>query len=545
MKAHLMYPDRDFDPKGALPSNAASLIQDLELDTLFEAMAAGDEFLLEVSRRAVLLSLEDPATILYRQRVLADCLVQADVVRRVYGIAVEALEGERKIWGWTALRRSADATLHRSLEVMRLFLPLLMQLRQIAEGEGARFQSDGFGAFWAMLSRELSDAYLRSVEDHLQRLTFPEGVLISARMGADNKGTDYVLREPPPIRSWWERLRDWRDRWVKGRPASYIYVVADRDEAGHRALGELRNRGTARVAAALARSADHVLAFFGMLRSELAFYIACINLRERLTTLGLGACTPEPLSMMDTAFATRDLYDIALALKVGTAVVGNEVQADEKCLVMITGANRGGKSTLLRSIGQAHLMMQCGLFVAAASFRANVCRGIFTHYKREEDASMRSGKLDEELKRMSSIVDRVRPRSLLLCNESFASTNEREGSEIAGQIVRALLERGVKVFYVTHLFELAQGFCRSKMLRALFLRAQRLPDGRRTFRIEPGDPLPTSFGQDLYRTIFISSTRDGKKTPNQCVSPASRQSKTVSVAMRKESVLTFCTRLFP
>ena len=82
-------------------------------------------------------------------------------------------------------------------------------------------------------------------------------------------------------------------------------------------------------------------------------------------------------------------------------------------------------------------MMQCGMFVAAESFRANVSDGVFTHYKREEDANMKSGKLDEELGRMSAIIDNVTPNSIVLFNESFASTNEREGSEIARQIVRA------------------------------------------------------------------------------------------------------------
>ena len=71
---------------------------------------------------------------------------------------------------------------------------------------------------------------------------------------------------------------------------------------------------------------------------------------------------------------------------------------------------------------------------------------------------MTSGKLDEELVRMSSIVDDLSPNSIVLLNESFASTNEREGSEIARQIVRALLESGVKVLYVTHMYDLRRGF---------------------------------------------------------------------------------------
>ena len=55
---------------------------------------------------------------------------------------------------------------------------------------------------------------------------------------------------------------------------------------------------------------------------------------------------------------------------------------------MITGANQGGKSTFLRSLGQAQLMMQAGMFVAARVVRRQRLRGVFTHFKREEDATM-------------------------------------------------------------------------------------------------------------------------------------------------------------
>jgi DNA mismatch repair ATPase MutS len=199
---------------------------------------------------------------------------------------------------------------------------------------------------------------------------------------------------------------------------------------------------------------------------------------------------------------SQGLYDVCLSLSVEDKVVGNNVAGDHKVLVMITGANRGGKSTFLRSIGLAQLMMQCGMFVPAESFHANVCHSIFTHFKREEDSSMRSGKLDEELKRMSAIVDAISPYSMALFNESFASTNEREGSEIARQIVRALLETQVKVLYVTHMFDLAQGFYLAQMNAALFLRAERHADGQRTFRLVAGEPLPTSYGEDLYRLVF-------------------------------------------
>jgi DNA mismatch repair ATPase MutS len=198
----------------------------------------------------------------------------------------------------------------------------------------------------------------------------------------------------------------------------------------------------------------------------------------------------------------RVLYDASLAFHLDAPVVGNDVDANGKQLLMITGANQGGKSTFLRSVGLAQLMMQAGMFVAAESFSASVSQGVFTHFKREEDASMTRGKLDEELARMSEIADLIGPTCLLLCNESFAATNEREGSEIARQVIRAMIERNVKVFFVTHLFDLGSTLYQERLDTALFLRAGRQPDGRRTFQVAPGEPLPTSYGEDSYRRIF-------------------------------------------
>jgi len=188
-------------------------------------------------------------------------------------------------------------------------------------------------------------------------------------------------------------------------------------------------------------------------------------------------------------------------------VVGNDIADNGKDLVIITGPNQGGKTTFLRSIGLSQLMMQCGMFVPAESFTANLCTGIFTHFKREEDKTMESGKFGEELKRMSTIVDLITPDSLILLNESFAATNEREGSEIARQIVSALIEKRIKVFYVTHLYEFAHGFYEKGKEKVLFLRAERLQDRRRTFRLKEGEPLETSYGVDLYNKIFRKGAR--------------------------------------
>ncbi len=114
---------------------------------------------------------------------------------------------------------------------------------------------------------------------------------------------------------------------------------------------------------------------------------------------------------------------------------------------------------------------------------------------------MISGRLDEELARMSTIAEQISPRCLVLFNESFAATNEREGSEIGRQVVTALLEAGIRVFFVTHHFDLADSFLRQLPDSTLFLRAPWQPDGRRDFKLTGAEPLPTSYGVDIYYRI--------------------------------------------
>ncbi|MFZ3188384.1 MAG: hypothetical protein WA180_07970, partial [Candidatus Sulfotelmatobacter sp.] len=293
----------------------------------------------------------------------------------------------------------------------------------------------------------------------------------------------------------------WLDRLLGKGPVSYSFRLDPRDEAGARILSDMRNRGISRVALALTQSSDHVLSFFKTLRTELAFYVGCLNLHRELVSHGMPIAFPTPLPAGQPCYEVNGLYDASLCLTVNRGVVGNALHAERKRLVVITGANQGGKTTFLRSIGLAQLMMQCGLFVGADDFKAEICSALFTHYKREEDTTMKSGKFDEELARMSEIAEHIFPNSMLLFNESFAATNEREGSEIAAQIVRALLEKGMKVFYVTHLYEFALGFFNDKD-KGVFLRAEREPDGRRTFKLVEGEPLQTSYGQDLYNKVF-------------------------------------------
>ena len=94
---------------------------------------------------------------------------------------------------------------------------------------------------------------------------------------------------------------------------------------------ELQNRGLSLISGAMYQSAEHVLSFLKALRAELAFYLGCLNLRDRLAQIGESIVFPEPADAPQR-FRCRNLRDVCLALTMERLVVGNDVDADGKPL---------------------------------------------------------------------------------------------------------------------------------------------------------------------------------------------------------------------
>ncbi len=489
MKVFLMYPDRDFEEKG-LPFNADDIIEDLGLQIVFNHMSRGDHYLLDVSKEVLLNPLSDKTAILYRQEILKDTLRNPEVIRSLYQLTIDVEENKREKWwgifGW----KTPTNILSGARKTLEALLEFLKKLREMADNNKERFQSRGFRRFFEMIQKELDDDYLKEFEKQLETLKFSKGVLLSVSLGKGNEGENYILSKPLE-KNWLQKLLS--------REKVYSYKLHPRDEAGAQALDDLKNKGIHRAATVVACAAKHIESFFKKLRKELAFYVAALNLAEDLRKLGSTISFPAPLEN-GGLIQFKNLYNISLALAMKKGVVSNDLSANGKEVFIITGANRGGKTTFLRSIGQAVLMMQAGMFVTASYFSSRIHEGVFTHFRREEDKNLRMGKFEEELSRMDKIVSNIKPGALLLLNEFLSSTNEREGSEIAYQIVKALLENQIRIFYVTHMYALARRFSEDESV--MFLRAERTPSGERTFKIKEGKPLPTSFGIDIYKKLF-------------------------------------------
>ncbi|WP_298441853.1 DNA mismatch repair protein [Gordonia sp. (in: high G+C Gram-positive bacteria)] len=478
MLVGLRDPVRDTDPRAGDTRPPGPILADLGLGPVVSVAAEGDDFVNETVVRALFEMTTDPAVIDYRQAALRDAAANADAVAELYALAGSTAEGLRRHvlggHGWAIPERSIS----RSLAVLHDLTEFLRRLAEIIERRRGGFTSAAFRGFFTRCEPFLDDGYLRDTERLLDDLDFPQGLLLDCGLGPGLAGAGYRAR------------REERHRLFERRHADHAstFAIAPHDTAGAKFVAELRGDGLRDVAGVLIDAVDGLARFVATLRTELACYLGGIRIWRALGAAGGVVCLPRSAPPGSGVRHARGLCDPGLVLRGGGPVVGSDLEADDRPLVVITGASQGGKSTFLRALGAAQLMMQAGFPVAALDFSASAATVLRTHFPREEDTAMSRGKFDDELARMRAIVAGLRTGGLLLCNESFASTNEREGSQVAEGVVTGLLDAGVDVAYVTHMYELAHSLRRRD--DAVFLRPERTDDGGRTFRLGAGTRSP-------------------------------------------------------
>ena len=509
MKGFLLYADHGVDWEEKIAPESVQTVHDLNLDVLCEAMAQGDNLLYLAAERMLLHAELTVSEVQFRQAVLQDCLNHAPFVAELYVLVKKAIE-DREAAHVGMFARHRESMLHEYVPVLEILFDHLQHLRDFVLQPSHQFQSEGFRGLVQTLKHELDDPYLTKVRQHLVALRFKRGMVFSATLGRGHQGQHYRAH---PVSAEVIHKPRWRLEWFQKRPISgdttLSVVISELDENGQAALVELKDRGLSALTKVVIRALDQVVAFLKRLQMELAFYLACIHLSERLHQIGGAWVFPAVASTEEGVRQFLGAYDLCLALQTQAPVVASDLDANGKNLIIITGANQGGKSTFLRSLGLCQLMLNAGMFVPASNARASLTSGVYTHFGRPEDRTMERGKLDEELKRCRDLVQRLKPYGLVLFNEAFSSTNEREGAEIARQVTQALIESHIQVAMVTHLYAFARPWCEQNDPRVLCLRAGRLDDGTRTFEMTVGPPAVTSFGGDLLQKMKMAQRERG------------------------------------
>lgn len=535
MKVQFLYKDREWLNVSKY-SDAGNIIQDLGLKAIFSISAKEvvwentkimsvtqeDLFLAQTMRTVVMSPLHTKEQIAYRHEMLKDVLENPKFIGDLYTCVDEMLKKwdslGRKVTGKGNMDGATKLT--SDIQILKLFVETMSEIKRMFGANIMHLTAEGFLSFYERLcgeySKEKEDGLHKVLEDIAfythelsedpqEKTEAKPKVVLGCNIAKGLKCDDFVVEEVST------KIKKFRGHnSLVDKVQEYIYskqpgaIPVRKNLNIFEQTNDLEYEIVRYVVSACSPFMQELNDFFDQFHFQVGFFKAASNLMQHIERFHLPYCYPTVGAQENIKF--KDLKEFVMAIEQRLTPVGNTCNITDCKLLVVTGANQGGKSTFLRSIGIAQVMMQCGLPVIAQEYESGIFPSFFTHFTRREDSAMNSGRLDEELKRMSQIVDNLGENSMVLLNESFATTTEKEGSVIAYDIIKALTEANVKVLTVTHLLSFAQRIYQETKdkadARIEFFSAEREPDGKRTFRMIQHEPELTSFGMDLFRSII-------------------------------------------
>ncbi len=265
------------------------------------------------------------------------------------------------------------------------------------------------------------------------------------------------------------------------------------------------------------------------IRPALAFYAGAARLARRLQESGLPVCLPEIVPVAERLCQVRDGYNVNLALHhlesrggdQKAEIVTNDVSLDDEGrIAILTGPNRGGKTTYTQATGLMQVLAQVGLFVPGSQARISPVDGVYTHFPTEEELVRGTGRFGDEAQRLRQILEQATRHSLILLNESLSGTHAGESLYLSRDVVLILRMLGARVVFATHLHELAEqveainaeaaGDSRVVSLVSSRIDQAAMADGaqeaaeRRTYRVVRSRPMGRSYALELARHYGIS-----------------------------------------
>ena len=238
---------------------------------------------------------------------------------------------------------------------------------------------------------------------------------------------------------------------------------------------------------------------------EFMYYVRWAEYLEKLKSRGFVFCTPKAKANDDgISMKAKGLYNFKLAVSgeiKPDEIVKNDLDfSKEHTIYILTGANRGGKTTITQAVGLLFALAQSGISVPADEFVFTPADCIYTHYPADEDKTLDLGRLGEECTRFKEIFDASTSNSLMLLNETFSTTSFEEGYFIAYDSVRALLRKGARVIYNTHMHKLAYDAdelnkdIKDAKVASLLAHST---DGVRSFEVSVSPPEGRSYAKDI------------------------------------------------
>lgn len=243
---------------------------------------------------------------------------------------------------------------------------------------------------------------------------------------------------------------------------------------------------------------------FYELHDDLSFYLKMKTLFVTLNEAGIPYS--KAFITNDGSISFNSVYDITLFGNVGK-IIDNDCAFDSNHLIqIITGANGGGKTSYLRSIGVNYLLFTTLGYTFSKSASLKAIKKIYTHFPNDENYKVGYGRLKDELDRLSRITNILDNDSLFLSNETFSSTSEDIAFSYSFNLINNLLEKKVTTIFITHQQKLLDNINKEKIV-LLNPVIDEESGNKRLFKIKKVDSEIHSFASDILKKYGLTKDK--------------------------------------
>lgn len=195
---------------------------------------------------------------------------------------------------------------------------------------------------------------------------------------------------------------------------------------------------------------------------EMAGFVAKVDALQGLAKAAVENHYSRPVLNTENTICIEDgRHPVVEKLITGERYVPNSIVLDNEAnqVLLITGPNMAGKSTVLRQVALTTLMAQMGSFVPAKKASLCLVDRIFTRVGALDNLSSGQSTFMVEMEETANIVNNATQNSLIILDEIGRGTSTYDGMSIAWAVTEYLHDlnnQGVKTLFATHYHELTQ-----------------------------------------------------------------------------------------
>lgn len=225
-------------------------------------------------------------------------------------------------------------------------------------------------------------------------------------------------------------------------------------------------------------------------RKELCFYLTMLSFLDRIKEANIPLIYPAVSEKR--VINVKDAFDVSLLAKDEKNIIPNDILFnDEEPFFFLTGANGGGKTTYLRTVGITVMLFLLGCPAPCKEAEIGDISSVFTHFPRDERFDG-SGRFVEENNRVNEILSSMDGSSLVLLNETYSTTNEENAVFMTERLANELHAKNILGLYITHQHSLS-----NTDIPYLNVIIDRKDENRRTFKIAKQKSVGGSYAKDI------------------------------------------------